>query len=127
MVWELIRGCGLIYWGEPERAPQWRVAFVRLSVYVGLTIFKVNKLLTLIGASLSEPGWSSLIRNNAVLNNNIRNHVYSYYRVNDKKLLAFAKRGSIVREHYVECDAREMPEEKRESLPVTFLVALLCR
>ena len=84
------------YWGEPERAPQWRVAFVRLSVYVGLTIFKVNKLLTLIGANLSEPGWSSLIRNNAVLNNNIRNHVYSYYRVNDKKLLAFAKRGSIV-------------------------------
>ena len=36
------------YWGE---APLVRSAFVctvRLSVYVGLTIFKVNKLLTLI-------------------------------------------------------------------------------
>ena len=42
------------------------------------------------------PGWSSLIRSNAVLNNNIRNHVYSYYRVKDKKLLVFTKRGSIV-------------------------------
>ena len=31
------------------------------------------------------------------------------------------------RERYVECDAREIPEEKRENLPVTFLVALLCR
>ena len=37
--------CDYYYWGE---APLVRSAFVRLSVYVGLTIFKVNKLLTLI-------------------------------------------------------------------------------
>ena len=37
-------------------------------------------------------------------------YLLSYYRVKDKKLLVFHRR----REHYVECDAREMPEEKRE-------------
>ena len=49
-------------WGEHERAPLSGTAL---------------KLLVCLFICL--PGWSPVIRSNAVLNNNIRNHVYSYY------------------------------------------------